>query len=529
MIDPRAQPCDEGTIRAVLCTGGIAAATKTWVLVATILGSSMAFINGSVINIALPAIRTDLSTSVAFIQWVINAYTLCLAALILIGGAAGDHFGRRKLFMAGVVLFALASIACGLAGDIIQLVAARAVQGIGAAMLIPNSLAIIGATFEESKRGRAIGTWAGFAALGAAAGPLIGGWLVDNTSWRAIFAISPVIALPTLFISFRRVPESRDPNAGAGLDVGGALLLFLGLGSVIFSLIALPDLGWRSTLVLTPLVLGVVLLIAFMWTEDRSASPMMPLTLFRSRAFSGVNALTLVLYAALYGAFFLLPFNLIYVHGYSAALSGAIFLPFTLIVGILSRWFGGLQDRIGARLPLIIGPTITGIGYAMLASQPFGRDLSSSFLIPMTVTGLGMAVSVAPLTTVVLASVSRERAGVASGINNAVAQTANLMAVAIFGAVALASYNHMLERSAASLDGPPAVITAIKNARGDFAATPAATIADAQSRRTAESAIKNSLADGINMALALAALLALLGALVSALTIAPLERKDGKP
>ena len=521
MIDPRAQPCDEGAILAVRCTGSVAAGGKPWVLVATILGSSVAFINGSVVNIALPAIRDDLQTTVLFIQWVINAYTLCLASFILIGGIAGDHFGRRKLFNAGVVIFALSSAWCGLALDIWQLLIARAVQGIGAAMLIPNSLAIIGATFNDNERGRAIGTWAGFAALSAAAGPLLGGWLVDHASWRAAFAISPVIAVAAFWIAVRHVPETRDPGAGVRLDIRGALLALLGLGGLSSGLIVLPSLGWQSGTVFGLIGFGLLLLIAFVREESRSPAPMMPLALFRSRAFSGVNILTLLLYAALSGAFFLLPFDLIYVHGYSATLTGAVFLPFTLLVGILSRLFGGLYDRFGARLPLIAGPAIAGIGYGVLAWSPFGDTLWSGFLVPMAIAGLGMAISVAPLTTVVLNSVSNQRAGVASGINNAVAQTANLMAVAVFGAVALTGFNHELDRKAAVLDTPPAVIAAVKNARGDFAAAPPASITDPQVRRVAELAITDALGSGIRTALSLAAFLALAGALVSALTIAP--------
>lgn len=444
---------------------------KRWVLAATILGSSIAFIDGSVVTIGMPAIRTDLQASAAAIQWIVNAYTLCLASLILLGGAAGDRFGRRRLFIGGASIFAVASLLCSVAPSIAPFIAARALQGIGAAMLIPNSLAIIGATFGDSERGRAIGTWAGVAALSTAAGPVIGGWLIDHASWRIVFAMSPAVAVPAILIALRHVRESRDPDASGPLDLWGALFAITALGALVFGLIALPTQGIRSTIVAGPLAASLVLLLVFFWHEHRVGAPMMPLAVFRSRTFSGVNALTLLLYGALSGAIFLLPFSLINVNGHSATVTGAMFLPFTILIGSLSRWFGGLSDRFGARLPVIVGPSITALGYGLLAWAPFGDGLWAAFVAPMSVAGLGMAISVAPLTTVVLASVPREHSGVASGINNAVSQVANLMAVAVFGAIALTDFN------------------------------------------------KDTLAHGIRMALMLGASLALFGALVSALTI----------
>ena len=491
MSNPKAQPCDEGVIRGIRCAGTQSVAAQRWVLTATVLGSSIAFIDASVVNVALPAMRSNLNASVVAIQWVVNAYTLCLAALILIGGAAGDHFGRRRLFVAGIVVFTAASIWCGLAPNIAHLIVARAVQGLGASMLIPNSLAIIGATFDDSGRGRAIGTWAGFGALAGAAGPLLGGCLVDHTSWRMIFFVNPLIAVPTLWIALRRVPESRDPGSAAGLDWVGALLIFLGLGGVVAALIAAPSLGWGNAVVLGLLGSGALMLIAFLWHEHASDTPMMPLSLFRSRVFSGINGLTLLLYAALGGALFILPFDLIYVHGYSATQTGGAFLPFALTVGILSRLFGALQDKMGARLPLIVGPAIVGCGYVLLAMQPFGDGFWAGFIGPLVVAGFGMAVSVAPLTTVVLTAVPKERAGVASGVNNAVAQTANLMAVAIFGAIALGGFRQTLGQ-------------------------------------TVDAAVKQILADGIDTALLLAAALAFTSSLVAFLTLGLAERPADK-
>ena len=441
MINPKARPCDEAAIRATPAAADCLAAQKRWVLAATILASVIAYIDESVVNVALPAIATGLATSVAVVQWVINAYTLCLAAFLLVGGAAGDRFGRRTMFVAGVTVFALASLWCGLSGDATQLIAARAVQGVGAALLIPCSLAIIGATFPEAERGRAIGTWAGFSALSAAVGPLLGGWIVDHLSWQTIFLINPVLALPAIVIAARHVPNSRDPQAPKTIDWPGALLAFGGLGGVTFALIALPDAGLRDPAFLVPLAVGLPLLVAFVWHEQRTPAPMMPLPLFRSRMFSGINVLTLLLYGALGGAMFLLPFGLIQVHGYSATAAGAVFLPFTIIMAVLSRWAGGLLDRVGARLPLIAGPTLTAAGFALLALAGPSAPYWIAFGVPIAVVGLGMVITVAPLTTAVINAVPEHQTGIASGINNAVASVANLLAIAVFGAVALNVFN----------------------------------------------------------------------------------------
>src|ERR1700731_3367120 len=366
MNNPKARPCDEAAIRSVRPDPGCVASQKFWILAATILGSTMAFVDESVVNVALPAIEADLKAPVAVIQWLVNAYTLCVAALMLIGGAAGDRLGRRRVFVTGAAIFAIGSLWCGFSPTVAQLIAARALQGIGAALLIPSSLAIIGASIDPADRGRAIGTWAGFSAIAAAIGPLLGGWIVDHVSWRWIFLVNPVLALPTIWAALAHVPESRDSEAPAGLDWLGALLAIAGLGSLVFGLIESSDLGWRDETVVGAIAAGLLLLLAFVLVEACSRAPMMPLDVFASRTFSGVNLLTLLLYAGLGGAFFFLPFDLIQVHLYSATLAGAAFLPFTLMMGALSRWSGGLLDRFGARLPLIIGPAIPAIGFALL-------------------------------------------------------------------------------------------------------------------------------------------------------------------
>ena len=432
VINSKAQPCAAEVIRSTRGTSACPKRDKTWVLAAAVLGSTMAFVDESVVNVALPTIEADLGTTLAAMQWVINAYTLCMSALLLIGGAAADRFGRRVLFLIGIVSFTLASIACGFAPDIGALIAARAIQGVAAALLIPCSLAIIGAAFDEQERGAAIGIWSGASALAAGAGPLLGGWLIDHLSWRAIFLINPLIAIPTLWIAVRRLPESGDPTAHAGLDWRGAVLAFGGLGSLVYGLIAASRLGWLDVTVAGSLTAGALLLMGLVLEERRSRAPMMPLRLFGSRSFSGVNLLTLFLYGALGGAFFFLPFLLIQTHGFSATAAGAVYLPFTLVLAVLSRWSGGLVDRFGARRPLIIGPLIAAVGFALLAVVS-GEQRYWVYLGPMIVLGFGMAITVAPLTTTVINSVQERETGVASGINNVVAAVASLLVIAVLG------------------------------------------------------------------------------------------------
>ena len=519
MINPKAWPCDEAAIRSVRTDPVCAAANKRWVLAATILGSAIAYIDGSVINVALPAIEADLDAPATVTQWVINAYTLCLAALLLVGGATGDRFGRRLTFVVGLVIFAAASVWCGTGGSVTSLILARAVQGVGAAFLIPCSLALIGASFDETERGKAIGTWAGVSAIAAAIGPLLGGWIVDHATWRWIFLINPFLALPTVWIALRHVPESRDEEAQPGLDWPGALLVLTGLGSLVFGLIASSDLGWRNATVIASIAAGAALLIAFVWTEQHSAAPMMPPDLFRSRVFTGINLLTLLLYAAMGGAFFFLPFDLIQVHGYSATQAGAAFLPFTLVMAGLSRWSGGLLDRYGARRPLTLGPCIAAVGFALFALPGTDGPYWAAFLGPMVVLGLGMAVSVAPLTTSVMNAVPAHRTGVASGVNNAVAAVASLLAVAIFGAVALTVLDRALDHGVATVTVSAEAKGALEAARGKFVAAPALTNLHGEDRRVAEAIARDSLATGIRAVMLLAAALALGGAACAAWAI----------
>ncbi|MFZ2078683.1 MAG: MFS transporter [Xanthobacteraceae bacterium] len=502
-INPKARPCDEATIRSTRAVANCAASAKPWVLLAAILASSISYVDESVVNVALPAIETDLATSVVVVQWLVNAYTLCLSAFLLIGGAAGDLFGRRRILVAGVAIFAAASVWCGFSPNITQLILARAIQGLGAALLIPCSLAIIGATFDDTERGKAIGTWAGFSAVAGAIGPLLGGWIVDHFTWRWIFLINPMLALPTIWIALNHVPESRDAEAKGGLDWRGSIFGFLSLGSLAFGLISAPVLGWSNATVIVALLTGLLLLAAFIWEEGHSQNPMLPLGLFRSRTFSAVNLLTLLLYAALAGAFYFLPFALIQVGGFSAELAGAAFLPFTLIMGALSRWSGGLLDHFGAKWPLVVGPTIAALGFGLLA-LPVGSGSYWQFLVPITILGLGMAVSVAP-------PVPAHQTGVAAGINNSIASVASLLAVALLGALALGIYDHALDNNIETEPVSSEAKQAIQIARGQFVTAPALSTVQGNDREVAGIAIKESLAESIQIIMLVCAGLALAG------------------
>jgi EmrB/QacA subfamily drug resistance transporter len=496
-----------------------------WVLAATILGSSMAFVDGTAVNVALPALQRDLGATVSDVQWVVEGYALMLAALILVGGALGDRYGRRAMFGAGIALFALASAACGLAPTIGWLIAGRVVQGASAALLVPGSLAILSASFPARSRGRAIGTWSAFTGVTAAVGPLVGGWLVDHGSWRWVFFINLPIAAATLLLIAWHVPESCDPGAAPRLDWIGAALCTLGLAGVTYGLIELPGGGAPSGSAraqgsaLAMLAAGLVALGGFVLVEARSRAPMMPLDLFRARTFAGANLLTLFLYAALGGALFFLPFNLIQVQGYSAAAAGAALLPFVLLMFLLSRWAGGLVDRFGPRTPLVVGPILAAAGLALFALPATGASYWSSFFPAVTVLGLGLAVSVAPLTATVMGAVESHRSGLASGINNAVARVASLLAVAAFGLVVLGAFERGLDRRLASLDLPPRAREAITAQRLKLAAIELPRDLDAAARERARQAIALAFVDGFRLAMLTAAALALLAAATAAVMI----------
>lgn len=520
-------PGNEAAIWAAPDCPARAQSVGRWVLAATIAGSSMALIDATVVNVALPALQSDLDASVAELQWIVESYALFLAALILAGGMMGDLYGRRRIFALGVAAFGVASALCGLAPGAFELVVARAVQGAGAALMVPGSLALISANFSEAQRGRAIGTWSGATALAMALGPVLGGWLVDNVSWRWIFYINLTPAAVVLVILYRFVPESRNRSAGGRLDGWGALLATLGLGALVFGLIESGLSGFDDALVLGAMGLGAAALGVFVVVESRATAPMMPLDMFRSPAFSGANLITLLLYAGLSGGLFFVPFNLIQVQGYSATAAGAAFLPFILVMSLLSRWAGGLVDRFGGRPPLVLGPLVAAMGFALFAVPGTSGSYWTTVLPAMLVLGLGMAISVAPLTTVVMGAAATDRAGIASGINNAVARTAGLLAIAVMGIFVLLAFNHSLDAHLAALELPPAARQALDAERIKLAgASLPAGLGDELSAAL-ERALADSFLSGYRLVMLMAAGLALASAASAALTLKPAPAPAG--
>jgi EmrB/QacA subfamily drug resistance transporter len=492
-----------------------------------VIASSMAFINGTVVNVALPALQKDLNATIIDAQWIVEAYALLQAALLLVGGAAGDRYGRRLVFLLGIVLFAAASIWCGLAGNAREIIIARAVQGIGAALLVPGSLAIIGASFSEHERGKAIGLWSGATAITGAIGPGLGGWLIDNFSWRAAFFINIPLAVVVLAISLWHVPESRNPQA-KHLDWLGAVLVTLGLSGVVYGLIESSNRGWMNSGVVAALLLGILALACFAIAEARQTEPMVPPSLFRSKTFLGANLLTLLLYAALGGALFFLPLNLIQLQGYSATAAGAALLPFIVLLAVLSRWSGGLVDRYGAKMPLVIGPLIAAAGFALFALPSQGGSYWTTFFPAIAVLGLGMAISVAPLTTVVINSVSVAFQGAASGINNAASRIAVVVAIAVFGIFFALTFNRSLDENLARAQLPPAVVEAVAQQRSMLAAIELPANIDEGDKAAARHAIVDAFVAGFRLISIIAALLAFASALIAWALIKGADRREGK-
>jgi EmrB/QacA subfamily drug resistance transporter len=513
------QPCDEGVIRAGPADVPCAPVSEPWILAATILGSSMAFIDGTIVNVALPALQRSLDATVLDVQWVVESYALFLAALLLVGGSMGDRFGRRRIFCLGVALFALASIAAGMVESVGQLIVARAAQGVAGALLVPGSLAIISASFDEQRRGRAIGTWSGFTAITAGVGPVMGGWLIEHVSWRVVFFINVPLALIVLLISFLHVPESRDDDANTNLDWWGVAFATLGLGTLVYGLIESSSSGFGHPLVLATLFGGVLSLAVFLLVEARLLNPMLPLVLFRSRNFCGANLLTLFLYTGLGGGMFFFPLNLIQVQGYSATAAGAAWLPFILIMFLLSRWSGGLVKKYGAKAPLVVGPGIAALGYGLFISPGVGGSYWTTFFPAMVVLGFGMAVSVAPLTTTVMNAVPEKRAGLASGVNNAVSRIGGLLGVALLGIIIVHSFNGELDRRLARVDLAPEIRRFIDEQRVRLAGVELPSGIDERARVALKQALNESFVFGFRRVMLTAVGLALMSAFVASTVI----------
>lgn len=404
------------------------------VLAATVIASAMAFIDGSVVTIALPAMQAELQADFQQLQWVVNAYTLPLGALILVGGGIGDRVGRKRVFLAGILIFAVASLICAASGSVGLLIGGRALQGIGAAFLVPQSLAIISASFPREVRGRAIGVWAAASAITTALGPPIGGFLIDALSWRVAFWINLPLCAAALWLTFRYVPESRDENATGRLDWAGSALAALALGALTYGLTSLSDGTPQRGTIAAALAIGAVGILAFWQVERRAANPIMPFELFRSQPFLVANVATVFLYGALGAVLFLLPFDLIERRGMAASSVGMMLLPFGLIIGLLSRYAGDLSDRHGPRLFLAVGSLLVAIGAGWLALGV--ANIWTGVLAPILLMAFGMAAVVSPLTTVVMNSAPDHRSGAASGINNAASRVAGLLAIGLIGATA---------------------------------------------------------------------------------------------
>lgn len=483
------------------------------ILAATILASGMVFIDATVVSVILPMLQLDLNVSSVKIQWVVEAYLLFLSALILLGGALGDRYGRKRVFQLGIVLFTLSSIGCGLSQTLLQLTVARSLQGIGGALLTPGSLAIINAAFPARERGKAIGIWSGFTAITTALGPVFGGWLSDHASWRWVFFLNFPLALVTLALAQKYIPAQRGKSGDVPLDIKGAVTSTLALSGMTFALIEAGHLGWQNLTVGPGLLAGILLFGVFIRIESESACPMMPLSLFHSREFSAANLLTFFLYGALGAVFYFLPFNLIQVQGFTAAQAGAANLPFVLILFFMSRWSGGLYDRFGARTPLILGSLIAGIGFILLGYLPgLHANYWTGFSPGLIVFGIGMAICIAPLTSAVLGAIPVEYSGLASGINNAVARMAGLLGIAVLNLFMLFSFQRNLSQEINPLPLTPALRNEILQKSPRLAALEIPAKTDPHLKPLLQDAVGKAYLKSFRALMLIAALLAAAGA-----------------
>jgi EmrB/QacA subfamily drug resistance transporter len=510
-------PCERAELAHAECREVADASCRRWALVVAVLGSSLVFIEGSVVNVALPSLQADLGLAAAEAQWVINAYLLPLSGLMLLGGSLGDRYGVARIYALGIGLFGLAALGAGLAPDPGWLIAARVVQGVGGALLVPSSLALIGRVFPEDERGAAIGTWAGFSALTTALGPVLGGWLTDAWHWRGVFLIMPLPALAAAWLALSRVTvEGRGRRRPT--DWAGAALAVAALGGVSLGFILVPERGWGSPVVVAALALGAAAGVAFVLVETRREDPLLPLRLFRSRRFSGANAATLLLYAALNASLFLLPFLLIHARGFSPTAAGAAFLPFSLVMGAGSRFAGKWLVGSGAGRYLAAGAAVTGVGMGWLAAARTG-SFWIDVLPAMLLMGVGMTVAVPPLTTIAMNSAGEEDAGSAAGVNNTVARVAGLLAIAVLGSLAVGRYQARLEAELQTIQLPAEARSAVVAGSDELLAAELPESVPEARRRRVEAVRHRAFEEAFGWTLAAAAGLAWAAALVSLLTL----------
>ncbi|TFH19535.1 MAG: DHA2 family efflux MFS transporter permease subunit [Bacteroidia bacterium] len=494
---------------------------QKWTLLACILASSLVFMDSTALNVALPALQEDLGITGTELLWIINGYALFLSALLLLGGSLGDLYGRNKVFLTGLGIFSMSSLICGISQNPLQLILARAFQGIGGALLIPGSLSILSSQFGVAKRGRAIGLWSTFSALTAVFGPVLGGWLAGRGLWRIIFFLNVPLSVVVFISTIARIPESRNPEAQK-LDVWGAILVTAGLAGITYGFIESPKQGFGNIIIVSSLFIGGISLIGFMVIQRYSNHPMMPLKLFKSRTFSGANLLTLFVYAALGGSMFFLPLNLIQIQGYSELQAGLALLPMIVLIAGISTFIGKYSDKMGARIPLIIGPIITSVGFFLFSTYGITSGPGAywtSFFISFLLLGTGMGITVALLTTAVMGAVSEDHAGIASGINNTIARSAGVLAVALLGAMVLYTFTKSIEGGIEVMDISKDIKNEIVIESSNFAAARVPDGLSVEKKVLVKELLNDSFVGAFNRIVYVASLLTLLGGLMSIIFI----------
>lgn len=499
----------------------IKGSVERWTLISTILASSMVFIDFSALNVALPAIQTDLNISGKSLLWIINAYALFLSSLLLVGGSLGDLYGRKKIFVIGILIFSISSFLCGISPGKGLLIAARAFQGVGGALMVPRSLAIISAVIPGERRGKAFGTWSMFSALTTIIGPALGGWLAGLGLWRVIFFINIPFAIFTIAALIIKVPESKDDSAKK-LDITGALLATLGLSGITYGFLEASDKGFGNPVIQLSLAAGLLALVAFIIVEKKSAHPMMPLNLFKSKTFSGVNAMTLFVYSALSASLFFLPLNMIQVQGYSEEIAGISLLLFAILISGLSRFSGIFSDKFGARIPLIVGSFLAGLGLLFFTFPGLtggAKDYWTTFFPGILILGIGLGIVVAPLTATVMECVPKDKTGIASGVNNTMARTAGLLAIAVLGAIILITFRNTLEANVNDLEVSESKKTELINNAGNLAETQPPQQITTEQTSQVEQVIKTSFIQSFDFIIYIAVALAWLGSIIAMFTV----------